>query len=225
MLSVIIPVYNEVKNIDLLIERVLAVNILKEIIIVDDGSTDGTRAKLEKYASMSNFKVVLHKTNQGKGAAIRTGILEVSGSVTIIQDADLEYNPEEYLLIVPPVMNGETKVMYGSRFLKTNNVHSYWYFYAGGQVVTWFTNVLFGQKLTDEPTCYKVFDSELLKSIPLQCTGFEFCPEITAKVAKLGHKIPEIPISYSPRTLDEGKKINWKDGVIAIWTLIKYRIV
>ncbi len=225
MLSVIIPVYNEVKNIDLLIERVLAVNILKEIIIVDDGSTDGTQVQLEKYKTRENFKVVFHQRNQGKGAAIRTGILEISGSVTIIQDADLEYNPEEYLLIVPPVLNGETKVMYGSRFLKTNNVHSYWYFYAGGQVVTWFTNVLFGQNLTDEPTCYKVFNSELLKSIPLKCNGFEFCPEITAKVAKLGYIIPELPISYSPRTLAEGKKINWKDGVIAIWTLIKYRFV
>lgn len=225
ILSVIVPVYNEVNNIDLIIKRIQDVDIPKEIILVDDGSSDGTRDKLKAYMDRPGFKVIFHEKNRGKGAALRTGIEQVEGDVSIIQDADQEYDPQDYLKLVPPVASGQHKVMYGSRFLGRENKHSYWYFYFGGQVVTWFANILYNQRLTDEPTCYKVFDSKLLKAIPLNCEGFEFCPEVTAKVAKLGYKIPELPISYAPRTHEEGKKINWKDGIIALWTLLKYRFV
>jgi len=225
LLSVLIPAYNEIKSIDILLEKVQAVPLNKEIIIVDDGSTDGTRDRLETYKSVPNIKVVYHEHNQGKGAAIRTAIQHMTGDIAIVQDADLEYEPQDYLALVQPIVDGKEKVVYGSRFLNRENRHSYMSFYIGGQVVTLLTNILYNQRLTDEPTCYKVFDSNFLRSIPLECTRFEFCPEVTSKVAKRGIRIKELPISYYPRSIAEGKKISWLDGMEAIWVLLKYRIV
>jgi dolichol-phosphate mannosyltransferase len=224
LLSVLIPAYNEVNNIQDILNKILKISIPKEIIVVDDGSTDGTRKLLENLKS-DIIKVVFHEKNQGKGQAIRTAIEHSTGDIIIIQDADLEYDPQDYHKLIPVIESGKEKVVYGSRFLNKQNKHSYFSFFLGGQVVTWITNILYFQTLTDEPTCYKVFDAKLLKSIKLNCTGFEFCPEVTAKVAKLGYKIPEVPISYYPRSINEGKKINWKDGVEAIWVLFKYRFV
>ena len=225
LLSVLIPAYNEIKSIDILLEKIQAVPLTKEIIIVDDGSTDGTRDRLAAYASVPNIRVVYHEHNQGKGAAIRTAIQHMTGDIAIVQDADLEYEPQDYLALVQPIAEGKEKVVYGSRFLNRENRHSYMSFYIGGQVVTLLTNILYNQRLTDEPTCYKVFDSHLLRSIPLDCTRFEFCPEVTAKVAKRGIRIKELPINYYPRSIAEGKKISWFDGVEAIWVLFKYRLV
>lgn len=224
LLSVLIPAYNEVHNIQNILNKIGEVNIPKEIIVVDDGSTDGTRELLNTLKS-ETIKVVFHEKNQGKGGAIRTAIEHATGDIIIIQDADLEYDPQDYYKLIPVIESGKEKVVYGSRFLNKQNKHSYFSFFLGGQVVTWITNLLYFQNLTDEPTCYKVFDAKLLKSIKLNCTGFEFCPEVTAKIAKLGYKIPEVPISYYPRSISEGKKINWKDGVEAIWVLFKYRFV
>ena len=224
LLSVLIPAYNEIKSIDTLLEKVQAVPLTKEIIIVDDGSTDGTREKLATYQSVPNIKVVFHEHNQGKGAAIRTAITHMTGTIAIVQDADLEYEPQDYPALVQPIVEGKEKVVYGSRFLKPENRHSYMSFYIGGQVVTLLTNILYNQRLTDEPTCYKVFDTDFLRSIPLECTRFEFCPEVTAKVAKRGIRIKELPISYYPRSIAEGKKISWFDGMEAIWVLLKFRI-
>ncbi|GAB2619566.1 glycosyltransferase family 2 protein [Emticicia oligotrophica] len=224
LLSVLIPAYNEINNIQNILNKIGEVDIPMEIIVVDDGSTDGTRELLNTLKS-DKIKVVFHEKNQGKGGAIRTAIAHSKGDIIIIQDADLEYDPQDYFKLIPVIESGKEKVVYGSRFLNKQNKHSYFSFFLGGQVVTWITNILYFQNLTDEPTCYKVFDAKLLKSIKLNCTGFEFCPEVTAKIAKLGYKIPEVPISYYPRSISEGKKINWKDGVEAIWVLFKYRFV
>ncbi len=225
LLSVLIPAYNELKSIDVIIEKIQAVPLDKEIIIVDDGSTDGTRERLATYSTVPNVRVIHHPHNQGKGAAIRTAIQHIRGDIAIVQDADLEYEPQDYIKLVEPIVAGREKVIYGSRFLKPENRHSYFSFYIGGQLVTWITNLLYNQRLTDEPTCYKVFDAQFLQSIPLDCTGFEFCPEVTAKVAKRGIRIHELPINYYPRSLQEGKKISWFDGIEAIWVLLKYRFV
>lgn len=225
LLSVLIPAYNEFKNIDTLIEKVQAVPLTKEIIIVDDGSTDGTRDRLNTYRSVPNMTIVFHEQNQGKGAAIRTAIQHMTGDIAIVQDADLEYEPQDYVALVQPILDGKEQVVYGSRFLKPENRHSYMSFYIGGQVVTMLANILYNQRLTDEPTCYKVFKADFLRSIPLDCMRFEFCPEVTAKVAKRGIKIKELPISYYPRSIAEGKKISWFDGIEAIWVLFKYRFV
>lgn len=225
LLSVLIPAYNEIKSIDTLLEKIQAVPLTKEIIIVDDGSTDGTRDRLATYQSEPNIRVIYHEHNQGKGAAIRTAIQHMTGDIAIVQDADLEYEPQDYLALVQPIVDGKEKVVYGSRFLNRENRHSYMTFYIGGQVVTLLTNILYNQRLTDEPTCYKVFDTNFLRSIPLECTRFEFCPEVTAKVAKRGIRIKELPISYYPRSIAEGKKISWFDGLEAIWVLLKYRLV
>jgi len=225
LLSVLIPVYNEMKSIDAIMSKIQAVSIEKEIIIVDDGSTDGTRERLYTYTLVPNVRVIHHEKNQGKGAAIRTAISHIRGDVAIVQDADLEYEPEDYLKLVPVIIGEGEKVVYGSRFLNTKNQHSYFSFYLGGQLVTLLTNMLYNQRLTDEPTCYKMFESKFLQSISLNCRGFEFCPEVTAKVAKRGIRIREIPINYYPRSIEEGKKISWYDGVEAIWVLLKYRFV
>ncbi|WP_461101740.1 glycosyltransferase family 2 protein [Spirosoma koreense] len=224
LLSVLIPAYNEIKSIDTLLEKVQAVPVNKEIIIVDDGSTDGTRDRLATYQSVPNVKVIYHEHNQGKGAAIRTAIQHMTGDIAIVQDADLEYEPQDYRALIQPIIDGKEKVVYGSRFLNRENRHSYMSFYIGGQVVTFLANILYNQRLTDEPTCYKVFETNFLRSIPLECTRFEFCPEVTAKVAKRGIRIKELPISYYPRSIAEGKKISWFDGLEAIWVLLRYRV-
>jgi glycosyltransferase involved in cell wall biosynthesis len=155
--------------------------------------------------------------------AIRTGLEKVTGDLVIIQDADLEYDPNDYLKLVQPIMEDGAFVVYGSRSLSHKNKMSYLRYFIGGQVVTWWTNLLYGCRLTDEPTCYKLFRADLLKSVKLNCKRFEFCPEVTAKIRKRGIEILEVPISYNPRKIKEGKKIRWKDGIQAIWTLLKYR--
>ena len=224
-LSIIMPIYNEKETLKKIVEKIQKVPIEKEIIMVDDGSTDGTREIMKKYENVTNIKVIYHTKNMGKGATIRTAIKYITGDIVIIQDADLEYDPNDYLKLVMPIQNKEVKVIYGSRALNPENKHSYNRYLLGGKLVTFVTNILFSQRLTDEPTCYKVFDTTLLKSIFLKCKRFEFCPEVTAKIAKMGIKIKEIPISYYPRNFTEGKKIKWYDGIEAIWTLIKYRFV
>jgi glycosyltransferase involved in cell wall biosynthesis len=231
-LSVIIPAYNETETICQLLEKVLDVTLVKEIekeiIIVNDCSTDDTKNVVELFMENhqdSNFHLFNQPVNKGKGAAIRKGLECVTGDYVIIQDADLEYNPEDYNILLTHLIDNNLPVIYGSRFLRKNNKHSYQSFYWGGRFVTLATNLLFWQHLTDEPTCYKLFTADLINSIPLKCNGFEFCPEVTAKVAKKGIKIKELPIDYFPRSIDEGKKIKWTDGIEAIWTLLKYRFV
>jgi dolichol-phosphate mannosyltransferase len=223
-LSIIIPVYNEIRTIEQLLKKVNEVEIKKEIIIIDDGSRDGTREFLRNI-NEENTNIFFHKKNQGKGAAIRTGIKEATGDIIIIQDADLEYNPQDYHKLVNPIINKNASVVYGSRTLNPNFRAIYSLNLFATRLLTVMSNVLYNAKITDEPTCYKVFRSSVIKSIPLKCKKFEFCPEVTAKVKKKGYKIHEVPIDYFPRSIKEGKKINWKDGVQAIWTLLKYRVV
>lgn len=227
-LSIIIPCYNEKATILSLLHKVNAVNIDKEIIVVDDGSTDGTRDILSNLSS-DNLKISFHEQNRGKGTAIRTGIHYATGDIIIIQDADLEYDPNDYPALVQPIKDGSASVVYGSRIIKDSGVNnssiSYLRYFIGGRVLTLATNLLYGTNITDEPTCYKVFRADLLKNIDLKCTRFEFCPEVTAKLAKKHIKIHEVPISYFPRRLEDGKKIGLKDGFEAIWTLLKYRFV
>ena len=229
-LSIIIPAYNEANTIFQLLEKVHATRLIrdirKEIIIINDCSKDNTEEEIQRFTrTYPESPVIYHKQsrNQGKGAAIRTGIQKITGNWTIIQDADLEYDPEDYNPLLEWMIENNGKVVYGSRFLNKANKHSYQSFYFGGRLLSLVTNLLYAQHLTDEPTCYKMFDTELLRSIRLHSTGFEFCPEVTAKVCRRGYKIQELPIRYYPRSIEEGKKINWKDGIIAIWVLIKIR--
>jgi len=226
-LSIIIPVYNEENTIEKIINLVKKSNtgkVKKEIIVIDDGSNDGTLNVLKK---VKGIKLIGHKKNIGKGAATRTGIKHSTGDIIIIQDADLEYDPNDYANLIKPIIMGEAKVVYGSRVLNKKKVkYSGLSFYIGGVIMTLATNLIYpSAHLTDEPTCYKVFRSDVLKSINLKCKRFEFCPEVTAKVLKKGIRIKELPISYYPRSVKEGKKINWKDGIEGIWALLKYRFM
>lgn len=237
-LSIVVPAYNERATIQELLAKVKAVpleekRIQKEILVVDDCSKDGTRDIVSKIHGVTLIK---HRKNKGKGGAVRTGIKHATGDIIIIQDADLEYEPNEYHRVIKPILDGKAKVVYGSRFLarrqKQKNIRflkqhekAYRMAYLGGRLITWATNILFFSKITDEPTCYKCFDAKLIKSFRIKGDKFDWEPEITAKLLKKGHKIREVPISYHPRTFDEGKKINWKDGVQAVWTLLKYRFI
>jgi dolichol-phosphate mannosyltransferase len=220
-LSIIIPVYNEERTIAELISKVKAVQLDKEIIVVDDGSNDGTSAILGSIDGIS----VIHKKNGGKGSAIKEGIKSVTGEVIVIQDADLEYDPNDFVMMLALMQQQGADVIYGSRILHSDYHISYRRYFWGGKLVTAFANILFGLSITDEPTCYKMIKSDLLRSLNLQCNRFEFCPEVTAKLARRKIKIVEIPISYFPRSIEEGKKINALDGLEAIWTLVKYRFV
>lgn len=223
-ISVIIPVYNEAKTIARIIHRVKESNptLDMEILVVDDCSTDGTSGAVGALGD-SSIVLMRHARNQGKGAAIRTALARVSGDVVIIQDADLEYDPKDYSKLLAPIIAKETSVVYGSRILKKDNPRAGFTFYIGGRLLSFLANALYGLRITDEPTCYKVFKSDILRSLDLKCTGFEFCPEVTAKLARKGYSIVEVPISYRPRSVAEGKKIRWRDGVTAVWTLLKYR--
>jgi glycosyltransferase involved in cell wall biosynthesis len=223
-LSVIIPVYNEARTLEKIIRQVRAIGLVDEIIVVDDGSADDSPAILRQLQDQAQPVLVIlrHAQNRGKGAAIRTGLAAVSGDLVLVQDADLEYDPADYPALLAPFTDPSIEAVYGSRNLQRNPRSSF-AFYWGGRLLSWITNWLYGSKITDEATGYKVIKTELLRSIGLETDGFEFCPELTAKLLKQGVAIREVPISYHPRSWDEGKKIQWYDGVTAIWTLIKYR--
>jgi dolichol-phosphate mannosyltransferase len=216
-------VYNERDTLENLLRRVLAVPVDKEVIVVDDGSRDGTREVLARLAGELPIRALYHERNRGKGAAIRTALAEARGEFTIIQDADLEYDPEEYPRLLAPIQKGEANVVYGSRYLGHTNPLPFTHFKVAVLLLNAMANLLYGTRLTDEATCYKMFRTSLLRSLPLRCERFEFCPEVTARVAKRGEKILEIPIAYHYRTKAEGKKIGWGDGFEAIWTLLRYR--
>lgn len=225
-LSIIIPVFNEETTLEEIVQRVRETPLEKEIIAVDDGSSDNSSKILEKMEQdfAPNFKYIKHDKNRGKGAAIRTGLDVANGDLILIQDADLEYDPKEYQQLIKPFLDdSQIEVVYGSRILLRDNARSSFIFYWGGRLLSGITNFLYGSQITDEPTCYKVFKTELLKSLDLCSDGFEFCPEVTAKILRRKIPIHEVPISYRPRSWKEGKKIQWKDGFIAIWVLIKYR--
>ena len=222
-LSVIIPCYNERTTVATVIQRVRAVGLAHEIIVVDDGSTDGTREGLAEVEPGDDLKIVLHDHNQGKGAAVRTGFKAATGDVLLIQDADLEYDPREYPVLLRPIEEGITKVVYGSRFLGGPRKAMFFWNMVANRTLTLVTNILYNAILSDMETCYTVFRTDIVRDIPLRSRRFDFEPEITAKVLKRGHRIYEVPISYNGREWDEGKKITWKDGVIAMWTLFRYR--
>ena len=222
----IIPVYNEKKTLPKLLKKIEGVkSINKEIIIVDDGSEDSTRDFLKKVKD--KYKVIFHEKNKGKGTAIRTGLKHATGDIVIIQDADLEYDPNDYNKLIKPIIEGKANVVYGSRRLqKQKEEYANIGFYIGGITINLIANILYPNlHITDEATCYKVFKADVIKNLNLKCKRFEFCPEVTAKLAKRKIKIMEIPISYHPRSVEEGKKINWKDGIEAIWTLLKYKFI
>jgi glycosyltransferase involved in cell wall biosynthesis len=217
------PVHNEVHTIREALRQVLAVDLEKEIIIVDDHSSDGTREILSQIVD-DKVKVVYHAQNMGKGSAIRTALQYVTGDIIIIQDGDLEYDPADYYKLIEPIVEGQASVVYGSRFLgEITDMH--FFNYIANKILALTASLLFFTWITDEGTCYKVFKADVLKSLDLKCTGFDFCPEVTAKVRKRGYKIVEVPISYRGRSTDEGKKIRWQDGLKAFLTLIKYRLV
>jgi len=236
-LSVIIPVYNEEKTITEILSKVLSVrlnkDIEKEIIVINDASTDNSGIKLERYLAGKKvkkvFKILRHGVNKGKGAAIQTGLKSATGDIILIQDADLEYDPNDYPRLLQPILDKQTKVVYGSRLKhyplrffgkgRTPLVSHY----LGNKFLTLITNILYGHRITDMETCYKVFSKEALRGIQINARRFDIEPEITAKVLKRGFGILEIPIKVKPRGYDEGKKISWKDGFIAVWTLFKYR--
>jgi glycosyltransferase involved in cell wall biosynthesis len=221
-LTVIIPVFNEAGTILKVIERVKKVPIDKEVIVVDDCSTDGTRDLLEKHSE--SVIVFYHHSNQGKGAAIRTGLSHITGDLVIIQDADLEYDPSEYPHLMAPILEGKADVVYGSRF--SGGPHRVLFFWhaVGNKIITTLSNVLTNLNLSDMETGYKIFKTEILRKITIESNRFGFEPEITAKIAQLGCRIYEIPISYWGRDYSEGKKINWKDGIAALYWIIKYNL-
>ena len=222
-LSVLMPVYNEVKTLSAVIEQVMGVDIDKEIIIVDDGSTDGSRELLESdYRDRPGIKIIFHKTNMGKGAAVKEALESATGDYAIIQDGDLEYDPQDYRLLLEKAKEG-FDVVYGSRFAKTWRVTPLYHFLVN-KFLTVITNILFGSKLTDMETCYKMIRTDIFKNLDIRSRHFEIEPEITAKLLKEGYQITEVPVSYKGRSYNEGKKITWKDGIETLWTLLKYRL-
>ena len=224
MVSVAMPVFNEAGSVKTIIEKVLAVGVEKEVLVVDDGSTDGTREVLAAIAD-PRVRVFLHPENRGKGAALRTAFEQAAGEVIIVQDADLEYNPEEYHALLRPILEGHADVVFGSRFLAgSHRVHLFWH-YAGNRFLTLFSNMLSNLNLTDMETCYKAFRREVLDGLALRSDRFGFEPEFTMKVARRGWRIYEVPISYHGRDYAQGKKITWRDGLSAVWCIVKYRFV
>jgi glycosyltransferase involved in cell wall biosynthesis len=226
--SVLIPVYNEFLTLPLVVQRVLAAPLPegceKEIVIVNDGSTDGTTELLEQYRAV----VAVHHSavNQGKGAALRIGLAKATGDIFLVQDGDLEYDPKDYAKILEPLVSGRAKIVYGSRFLNRASGQlrgMKWRNWLANRTLTLAANLLYGAGITDEATAYKAFTREVAEALDLRCVRFEFCPEFTAKVRRLGYEIVEVPISYNPRGILEGKKIRWRDGIEALWTLLKYR--
>lgn len=245
LLSIIIPVYNEEKLVVTLLGKIVALQLEdgleKEIIVVNDGSTDRTRENIESWMRSeegANIRFLNHPANAGKGAAVRTGIQAAHGDILIIQDADLEYDPEDINSVVLPILEGREKIVYGSRILLEKAMgrsgflglitgkhpHSYILAYLGGVMITQWTNLLTGSSLTDEPTCYKCFHQSVLDGIEIECDDFSWEPEVTVKLLRKGFQIIEVPISYHPRKNSDGKKINWKHGVAALWTVLRYRL-
>jgi dolichol-phosphate mannosyltransferase len=226
-ISIVIPVYNEALLLPLVIQRVLQApvpeNCEKEIVIVDDGSTDGTSEILRQYKNSSLVLVHHSVVNFGKGAAVRIGIAKATGDFILVQDGDLEYDPNDYPKVLEPLVSGRAVIVYGSRFLKRFKGMK-WANLLANKILTGMANLLFDARITDEATGYKAFRADVLRGIRLKCIRFEFCPEVTAKLRRIGHKIHEVPVSYNPRGILEGKKIRWQDGVEAVWTLLKYRV-
>ena len=234
-LTLIVPVYNEAATILPLIERVLRTPYPKQIIIINDGSTDGTRKQLDKLEAeftpstdgrhFLQLKIISHSKNQGKGACIRSAIVHATGDIILIQDADLEYNPADYPILIEPILSGDADVVYGTRFLGNRRRVQYFWHMIGNTLLTLLSNMVNNLNLTDMETCYKAFKGEVLKSLPIRSNRFGVEPELTAKVAKLRCRIYEVPISYQGRTYSEGKKVNWKDGFAAVWTIFKFWII
>ena len=239
--TILIPVYNEQATLREILHRVRSVNLSvdaahstylegpivleREIVLVDDGSTDGSEEILHEEAAKGDIKVVFHGHNRGKGAAVRTGIQAATGDILLIQDADLEYDPRDYLSLLLPILEKRAEVVYGSRFLGGPRTAMLFWHMLANKLITLMTNVLYNAILSDVETCYKVFRADLIKAIPLRSNRFEIEPEITAKVLKRGHRIYEVPISYTGREYTEGKKIGLKDAFEAVWALLKYRFV
>ena len=227
-LSIIIPVYNEKDTIAIILQKVLAIqleNMEKEILVVDDGSTDGTKEILQgiqKNGFSAPIQVFYHLQNRGKGAAVSTALSQVTGDIVIIQDADLEYHPEDYPVLIMPILKYGADAVYGTRFLGIHRAFMFWH-YLANKGLTLATNLLFDSMISDMEVGYKAFRTEILKSIKINARGFDFEPEVTAKILKKKVKLFEVPITYSGRDYSEGKKITWKDGFKAIWTLLKYR--
>ncbi len=243
-LSIIIPVYNERATLETIVKRVREVDLTvnrrsespslsgpvvmeRELVIVDDGSTDGSRDILDEWRKKpsSDMKIIYHEQNGGKGAALRTGFQQATGDIFIVQDADLEYNPRDYVKLLEPLLEGRTPVVYGSRFMGGPRAAMSLSHTMGNKILTLFTNLLFATSLTDMETCYKCFRRDVIDGMPLRSRNFEIEPELTAKILKRGYTIFEVPISYNGRTFHEGKKIGWRDGFMATRTLIKYRFV
>ncbi len=224
-LSVIIPVYNEVESIKTIIERVKATKLVHEIVVVDDGSKDGTRDILKTLDGKKGVRVILHEKNQGKGAAVRTGMSAATGDVLLIQDADLEYDPRDYPELLKPIEEGLADVVYGSRFLgRAHRVTMFWHMVAN-KSLTFMTNILYDTILTDMETGYKVFRREVIEGMVIRANSFNFEPEFTAKILKRKYRIFEVPITFNPRDYTQGKKIKLHDAFEAVWTLLKYRFV
>lgn len=243
-LSIIIPVYNEASTVREILRRVRLVKVVvpvgydyesnnsqqvqleKEIVVIEDGSDDGSREIVQEEATRGDLRVIYHERNQGKGAAVRTGFQNATGDFFVIQDADLEYDPREYRILLQPILEARADIVYGSRFRGGPTKTMFFTHMIGNRFLTLVTNILYDTILSDMETGYKCFRAEVIRDIPLRARGFEFEPEVTAKVLKRGHRIYEVPISYTGREFEEGKKINpWRDGLKAVWTLIKYRFV
>ncbi len=231
LVSVVIPVYNEKNTLERVVERVRSTDLTPlqvrtELIVVDDCSTDGTQAVAERLAREGKIRLVRHDRNQGKGAALHSGFQLAAGDIILVQDADLEYDPEEYPKLLKPILDGKADVVYGSRFMGggPHRVLYFWH-YAGNRFLTLLSNMMTNLNLTDMETCYKVFRAEVLRSITLKEKRFGFEPEVTAKIARLGCRVYEVGISYTGRTYEEGKKIHWKDGLRALWCIFKYSVI
>jgi glycosyltransferase involved in cell wall biosynthesis len=222
LLSVVMPVYNERHTIEEIIRRVLAVPLRIQLIVVDDYSTDGTRDILSKLNEELSFQLVLKPRNEGKGSALRRGFAAATGDILVIQDADLEYSPEEFPELIDLICTGRADVVYGSRFLGRHRVFLFTH-YLGNRFLTLVTNVLYNTMLTDMETCYKVMRIEVMRSMTLRSNSFAIEPELTAKIFKRGFRVYEVPITYDGRGYEEGKKIGWRDGVVALWALLRFR--
>lgn len=225
-LSILIPVCNEAQTIAEILCRVRAVDtgLEREIVVVDDDSTDGTREILQQQASAEDVKVIYHEVNQGKGAAVRTALQHATGDILLVQDADLEYDPREYPDLLKPILEGRSQVVYGSRFRGGPHKAMFFWHMVGNKFLTLVTNILYNTVLSDMETCYKVFTREVAGRLDLKSPRWGFDPEITAQILKKGYRIYEVPISYTGREFHEGKKISWRDGFVVLWTLLKYRL-